>query len=108
MVNKKLDTTKLRISPGESPDQPFFADNLESSGRSRERVQFKMNIGDNIHYDNSFSAALTRATLLHYLLKGYMIKYKWWVLASEAVRCFEQVQSKNVPTPTKVMSPKQE
>ena len=60
-------------------------------------------------YDNSATAALARAAVLHFMLKGYMMRFKWWILASEAVRCFEQApEGRSFPIPTKSLSCKLE
>ena len=56
-------------------------------------------------YDNSATAALARAAVLHFMLKGYMMRFKWWILASEAVRCFEQApEGRPFPIPTGSLS----
>ena len=60
-------------------------------------------------YDNSATAALARAAVLHFMLKGYMMRYRWWVLAAEAIRCFEQApEGRPFLVPTRTMSNKQE
>ena len=59
----------------ESPLEPFFADKFMDV-RSRKGFQCKANVGEaHLNYDNSASSALARAAVLHFMLKGYMVKY---------------------------------
>ena len=100
------------MNPNESPKEPFFADKLELVIESinRQKFQCKKNIVNSEYgYDNSVTAALARAAVLHFMLKGYMMRYRWWVLAAEAIRCFEQApEGRPFPVPTRTMSKKQE
>ena len=35
-------------------------------------------------------AGWIRAALLYLMLRGRMVKFKWWILAAQAVKCYEQ------------------
>ncbi len=38
---------------------------------------------------------------------GYMIPHQWWILAAEAVRCYELLEGGALRKPTRPMSLKQ-
>ena len=81
------------MAPGQSPSLPFFADKgAPSDQQHRKNKPLKCDPLDKLgHYiNNTNEAVLARAALLQLIRRGYMIAHQWWILAAEAVRCFEQ------------------
>jgi len=93
-----VSTDALKIDPGQSPSHPFFGDilheivgeGIENDPNRKNKRQMKNKKSTSTFCtDNTERANWTRAALLYLMLRGRMVKFKWWILAAEAVKSYE-------------------
>ena len=87
-----VNTDALKIDAGQSPSHPFFGDILHEivgEGIENDPTLKKLQIKHR-NFQIPERADWIRAALLYLMLRGRMVKYKWWILAAEAVKCHEQ------------------
>ena len=93
-LRMNVNTDALKIDAGQSPTHPFFGDILHEivgEGVENDPAQKKLQIKfRNTSGENTERTDWIRAALLYLMLRGRMVKRKWWILAAEAVKCYEQ------------------